>query len=493
MKPNIVFVLADQLRAASLPLYGGDWIETPNIDRLAREGVTLTECVSTCPVCTPYRSMLLTGRHPQTTGMTINSLRPRYEEISVGDVLSRHGYRTAWIGKWHLHTGAWPANNVPDWVPRGRPRLGFGHWRGYNQHMVYFNGFINSPYRDFDVIHWNGYETEGLLDFALEFMNGVDSDAPFALFLSPQQPHIGRGKPESPTQMAPERFYERLPDEIRYPENVPESIKNEDPGDRTSVPSGWRNYHAMILALDEMLGKLLDYLEESGEAEDTLIVFTSDHGTQGGAHGIPFWDKKVPYVESMNVPCILRLPGTLDGGRRCNALTAPVDFFPSLCSLCGPDTPPTVEGVDLSRAWRGDPTAPQQDALFCMNFGSETDYFTDGEEWRGVRTLRWQYTEWLDGTRELYDHEDDPLEMKNRVDDPECAGVVADMQARLRKFQEERGDRMLPGSAYEEWVDEHRRVIRNGFGPLGHPETPPDWPKWQNVNRNRIYSSKKDV
>ncbi len=99
--------------------------------------------------------MLLTGRYPQTTGHIINSTRTRYSEISIADAFANQGYRTAWIGKWHLHTGAWPANNVPDWVPRGRSRLGFQFWRAYNQHMVYFNGFVHSPHRDFDVIVWS--------------------------------------------------------------------------------------------------------------------------------------------------------------------------------------------------------------------------------------------------------------------------------------------------------------------------------------------------
>ncbi len=474
-QPNIVFVLADQLRAASLPPYGGSAIDTPNINRLAREGVTLNQCVATCPVCTPYRSMLVTGRHPQSTGMTINSLRPRFDEISVGDAFAACGYRTAWIGKWHLHTGVWPANNVPDWVPRGRSRLGFDFWRGYNQHMVYFNGYVNSPYRDFDVIQWEGYETEGLLAFAYEFMDGADEDQPFAMFLSPQQPHAGMGKPESRYRMAPERFFEHVPETPEFADNVPEAKRHGDPDLPGSVPGGYRNYCAMILAIDEMLGNLLDYLDRTGRAENTLVVFTSDHGTQGGAHGYEFWNKKKPYAESMDVPCILRLPGVFEGGRSSEVLTSPVDFFPSLCSVCGVPVPDTVEGMDLSRAWRGEPGAAEQDAVFCMNFGNRTDYFADGNEWRGVRTRRWQYTEWLDGTVELYDHRQDPMEMTNLADQPEFAELREELRSRLREFQELRADEMLCGSVYENWVDEQRRVIRNGYGKLRHPETEPDW------------------
>ncbi|MCY4569291.1 MAG: sulfatase-like hydrolase/transferase, partial [Candidatus Poribacteria bacterium] len=102
-KPNIVYLLADQIRACSLPVYGDTQIETPHIDRLAQEGTVFSNAIATAPVCTPYRSMMLTGRHPQTTGHLINFVRTRHDEIGLGDVFSRNGYRTAWVGKWHLH------------------------------------------------------------------------------------------------------------------------------------------------------------------------------------------------------------------------------------------------------------------------------------------------------------------------------------------------------------------------------------------------------
>ncbi len=134
-KPNIVFLLVDQLRAMSLPLYGETQIKTPNIDRLASEGMTFDNSISTCPVCTPYRSMLLTSRHPQSTGHIINFVNTRHDEISIANTLKEDGYQTAWIGKWHLHRGSFPAISGPDFVPEGRDRLGFDYWRGYNFHM----------------------------------------------------------------------------------------------------------------------------------------------------------------------------------------------------------------------------------------------------------------------------------------------------------------------------------------------------------------------
>ncbi len=182
-RPNILYVLADQLRAASLPLYGESQIETPAIDRLAAAGAHFTNAIASCPVCTPYRSMLLTGRHPQTTGHVINFVRTRHDEISVGDAFARAGYRTGWVGKWHLHTGSFPQVEGPDFVPEGRDRLGFQYWRGYNFHTQYFDGWVNSG-------DWRNETVGGLRDRRPGALrHGVHGrrrrDAPFCLFVSP--------------------------------------------------------------------------------------------------------------------------------------------------------------------------------------------------------------------------------------------------------------------------------------------------------------------
>jgi len=458
-RPSVVFVLADQLRATSLPLYGETQIETPHLDRLAADGVTLTNCVSTCPVCTPYRAMLLTGRHPQTTGHLINSTRTRHSEISIADALAHQGYRTAWVGKWHLHTGSWPAQNVPDWVPEGRDRLGFQFWRAYNMHMVYFNGFVHKG--DWNYETWDGYETDALNRYGFDFMDGVGDD-PFCLFLSPHQPHF------TPFDFAPESYYARLPKALTLPANVPAELEERS-------AEMYRHYLAMTLALDDMVGELLDYLDRTGRADNTLVVFTSDHGSQVGGQGVHPWEKRHPYEESLRVPCVMRLPGVLDGGARRDALSAPVDFFPSLCSLCGVPIPRSVEGHDLSDAWRGEDGALEREAALTMNFSKKYDWFETGLEWRGVRTKAHSYAKWLNGTVELFDLESDPLEMENLADDPAAKPLRARMEESLKQLQAERGDELAPITDWRCWHDSQRRVVRNAFGPLSHPEEEPDW------------------
>jgi arylsulfatase A-like enzyme len=472
-RPNVLFILADQLRATSLPIYGETQIRTPHIDRLAREGIVLDNAIASCPVCTPYRAMLLTGRYPQTTGHIFNFVRTRHDEIGVGDVFAHAGYRTGWVGKWHLHTGAFPhIFDAIDYVPEGRDRLGFQYWRGYNFHMKYFQGTVNLD--DWQVERWEGYETEALARYAIEFMDRAGDD-PFCLFLSPHQPHY------TTFQFAPEQYYARLPEDLRLPANVPNS-------DLEPALVMYRHYLAMTLALDDMVGCLLDYLERTGKAANSIVVFTSDHGTQGGAHGIPAWHKVVPYEESIRVPWLMRWPGVFAGGGRRDTLVSPVDILPSLCGLCAIPIPRTVEGLDISGAWLGKPDAGDRAAVFTMGFSSEYNHPTNGLEWRGVRTKTHSYAHWLNETApmmgythhlpstvELYDLRSDPLQLTNLANTPAARLLQDEMEQTLRGMMAERHDEFAPCATYANWYDSQRRVIRNAYGPLDHPESEPDW------------------
>lgn len=456
-QPNVVVLFPDQLRALSLPMFGEQQIETPNIDRLAADSLVLENAISNCPVCTPARAMLLTGRYPQTTGHLINTTRTRHSEISIGDAFGRAGYKTAWVGKWHLHTGLWPALDRmpqhPDWVPEGRDRLGFDYWRAYNQHMVYFDGFVHKD--DWNYERWEGYETDGLLNYGFEFMDNAGAD-PFLLFLSPHPPHY------TPFKFAPDHCYERLPKTLQLPANVPDHLQS-------ASLDMYRHYLAMILAVDDMLGRLLDYLELNGLADNTIVLFASDHGTQGGGQGVNPWSKKNPYENSIRIPALLRYPGLIEPGVS-QRMTSMVDFFPTLCGLAGIPVPRSIEGTDLSGQWAH---SAADDSAFIMNFSKWFDWFQNGAEWRGVRTQQYTYAQWLSGKVELYDLYEDPLQMHN------LAGQAGALEAQLREMlqahQQQRQDELVPCIDWKHWLDEQRRVVRNAHGPLSHPESEPDW------------------
>ncbi len=459
-RPNVVVLFPDQLRAQSLPLYGEKQIHTPNIDRLASEGILLENAISNCPVCTPARAMLVTGRYPQTTGHLINTTRTRHSEISIGDAFAHWGYRTAWVGKWHLHTGVWPALDRmpqhPDWVPEGRDRLGFEYWRAYNQHMVYFDGFVHKD--DWNYERWDGYETDGLLKYGFEFMDAAGDD-PFLLFLSPHPPHF------TPFDFAPQKYYDRLPEDLVLPANVPDY-------QQVASLDMYRHYLAMVIAIDEMLGRVLNYLDDKGLADNTIVLFASDHGTQAGSQGVNPWSKKNPYDASIRVPGILRYPGSVAPGSRSQEIFTMVDFFPTLCGLAGLPIPRSIEGVDKSALVKGG-DAEHEDSAFIMNFSKWFDWFQDGAEWRGVRTKTHTYAEWLNGKTELYDLVADPLQVQNLAGSQPVE--EASLQALLRMHQSRRNDELVACTAWKHWLDDQRRVVRNAFGELSHPESEPDW------------------
>ena len=466
-KPNVLVLFPDQLRAQTLPIYQGTYgaqqISTPNIDRLAAQGMTLDNAISNCPVCTPARAMLVTGRYPQTTGHLINTTRTRHSEISIADAFAHQGYQTGWVGKWHLHTGLWPAIDRmpqhPDWVPEGRDRLGFQYWRAYNQHMVYFDGFVNKD--DWNYERWQGYETEGLLDYVYEFIDQA-ADNPFLLFVSPHHPHF------TPFQFAPEKYYRQLPAELVLPANVP-------PEKVAAAREMYRHYLAMTLAVDEMLGRLMDYLEHTGLADNTILVFASDHGTQAGSQGVNPWSKKNPYDASIKVPGIIRQAGKIPAGCRSSQLVNMVDWFPTICELAGIPVPRSIEGHSVAAALKDPDLERPDEAAFLMNFSKYFDWFENGAEWRGIRTRDYMYARWLNGREELYDLKVDPLQMNNLYLDPDQKQTLLQLKGLMQEHQNKRADQLVNCTDWKDWLDDQRRVVKNAFGELSHPETLPDW------------------
>ena len=402
--PNVVYVLADQLRARSLPAFGERQIDTPNIDRLAREGITFTNAVSTCPVCAPYRSMLMTGREALETGHMMNNVRARHDELSIADAFGGAGYRTGWVGKWHLYSAETREIVDFEYIPDGRDRLGFDCFRAYNYHTQFFDGPLCLD--DGDHTRWSGYETTGLLPFVDQFL--ADSAAePFLLFVSPHMPHHGgaipgqgKGKGEdlAPVtqdasangRLAPDHCLSRVPEEPVLPANVPADMLPE-------AVDCYRDYLAMTVAVDDMVGAILQRLAQGELLDDTIVVFGSDHGSLMGAHGLNPWQKRTPWEESISVPLFCRLPGGHRGGTVCDALVSPVDLFPTLCGLCDVDVPKSVSGRDQASVWLGSETDAERDALFtyCIDDALLTE--TTGPEWKGVRTKQWNYFRFLGG------------------------------------------------------------------------------------------------
>lgn len=467
-KPNVLFVFPDQLRANMCSVYGGRNIATPNIDRLASEGVVFTNSVSTCPLCTPYRGMLQTGRYPTHSGIIINFVEASHAQNPhcLADVFSAAGYETGYIGKWHLAAGVQkdsplsadrPTCSEPDdpnydFVAPGPRRLGYQHWQAYNFHYNYYNywWYEDEPEKQYS----SRYEPDTEADQAIAFMEKYrQSGRPFFLTVAPHPPH-----PPFDPAYAPEGYLERTPQTLWWPPNVPANNPCTD--------DELRCYLGMIQNADDNLGRLLDYLESSGLARNTIVIFTSDHGEMFGSQGRI--QKMVPYAEAINIPLIMRWPRRIAPGSRVDALQTPMDHFPTLCGLTGLPIPGEVDGTDLSGVATGKDRDGRGDVLIG-HYSSGELWFETGTtwpEWRGVRTKQYTYVRWLAGGEELYDNLADPYQMANLAEGGAEPEVLVRLRSRLSDLLAVAHDDFRPGTGYGDWYDDCRNLVRTALGPV---------------------------
>jgi len=441
-RPNILFILADEWRAQASG-YGGDPnVQTPHIDRLQREGLVCANAVAGMPVCCPTRASLMTGQRPLTTGVFLNDVPLNPKAETIGKVLGRAGYDTAYIGKWHLNGDGRSA-----FIPRER-RQGFDYWKAlecthdYNHSFYYADG----P----EKLLWKGYDAIAQTEDARQYLrNHARSDKPFFLFLA-------WGPPHDPYQTAPPEYRAKYhPDEMKLRPNVP-------PAMREKARKALAGYYAHCTALDDCVGRLLQTLRETGLAENTLVVFTADHGDLLGSHDAFF--KQQPYDESIRVPLIFRWPKEFgDQTRRLEALINSEDLMPTLLGLCRVPIPKTVEGIDYSGYLQGgkDPSDGATLIACAAPFGQWVRRI-GGREYRGVRTARYTYVRDLNGPWLLFDNQTDPYQMHNLVNQPEHAALQAKLEATLNRKLQESGDKFLPADDYiKKWgytVDQNGTV-----------------------------------
>lgn len=429
-RPNLLFIFSDQHRATATGFAGNPDVQTPNLDSLAERGVVFSRAVATLPVCSPARACLMTGQYPLKHGVIVNDVPLESDAVCFAEALRRAGYRTGYIGKWHLSGGPWRA-----FIPPGQ-RKGFEFWRACECSHHY----NESPYHGDEPGErlWNGYDVFAQTDCAIEYINEhADGDRPFALFLA-------YGPPHDPYDTAPAEFRDLYdPDALKLRPNVPESEAN-------SIRPKLAGYYAHITAIDEAIGRVVAATEEVGLLENTILVYTSDHGDMLGSHGR--WTKEKPWDESVRVPCVLSWPaGQAQAGMHIPQPLGSVDVMPTMLDLCGAEIPPTVEGTSYAPLVRGEPMDCPEGALIeCVQpFGSWGKIY-GGREYRGLRTARYTYVRDREGPWLLYDDEEDPCQLSNLCDSPEHRGVQEWLDALLRQHIAARGDRFLPGESYME-------------------------------------------
>ena len=462
--PNLVFVFGDQWRAQAFGYAGDPNARTPHLDAFAGTNVNFTNALSGCPICSPYRASLMTGQYPLTHGVFINDVAPRLTGPTFAEALSSAGYDTAYIGKWHIDGRARAA-----FIPPER-RMGFRYWRAlecthdYN-HSVY-HADTDTP------LLWDGYDAEAQTQDAIRYLETRPDDRPFALFLS-------WGPPHSPYGTAPEEF-RRLFDgeQLDLPPNVPTEREEE-------ARKRLEGYYAHGAALDAYFGDLLQALDRLGLTEETIVVFTSDHGDMLCSQGSPSC-KQQPWDESIRVPFLLRhLDAAASKGRELSHLIDAPDIMPTLLSLCGVTVPDSVEGQDFSPAILGE-EQPTGDGAYLLNVFPFHDWVPTRDrracEWRGLRTDRYTYAINHDGPWLLYDNEQDPCQMTNLVASAEHDVLREEFDATLQRMMQRRGDEFLPGLEYmRRW-----EYLLNEKGDIPIFQTIAEREAWCGANAERL-------
>lgn len=430
-KPNIIILLADQLRAQALGYAGDENVITPHIDSLAAHSANFQYAISNLPVCTPYRASLLTGQRPLTNGIFMNDVRLDTAAVTLAEVLAKNGYNTGYIGKWHLDGQYRLA-----FTPPGPRRQGFQYWKAvncshnYNRSAYYLNDDTTRRY-------WEGYDAIAQTKDAEDYIQGHASGSqPFFLMLS-------WGTPHSPYPTAPEKYKSMYdPETIALRPNVPEQL-------HAKAQKDLAGYYAHITALDDMVASLISRLKAEGILDNTIILFTSDHGDLMGSHA--HYAKQRPYDESIRVPFLVydgRKAGIRPG--RYDAMIGADDIMPTLLGLAGVGIPQSVDGVSFAKYLRGRKTSPKDSlALFyCIQPFGQWTRKQGGKEIRGIRTPRYTYVRDLNGPWLLYDNGSDPYQQHNLVDLPEHASLQSRLDRLLLKRLNETGDEFLSGDAY---------------------------------------------
>lgn len=432
-QPNVVYILADQWRAQDFGFAGNNQVKTPGLDQLAKESVVFTNAISNIPVCSPARASLMTGKYPLSHGVFYNDKPLGTDERCIAEVFKENGYQTGYIGKWHIngHDGEIPVfegRNLP--VPKER-RQGFDYWKVHECTHDYNN---SEYYDENNVKHkWEGYDAIAQTKDAVNYIH-QNKENRFVLFLS-------WGPPHAPYGTAPQKYkdiYEDMDIELRH--NVPDSLAKE-------TKEWLKGYYAHMYAFDDCISILQSEIKKLKLDENTIFVFTSDHGDMLNSHGLQ--KKQKPWEESINIPFILKYPQKLGSISQVSKVFSTPDIMPTLLSLCGLEIPRSVEGLDFSGEIFGTEDLQIEGGLItCPVPFHQWSYKNGGREYRGIRTERYTYAKDLNGPWLLYDNQSDPFQLNNLCNSSQYKELQDDLEEKLQNLLDERDDKFLDGATY---------------------------------------------
>jgi len=442
-KPNILYILVDQWRASASAYAGDKNVISPNLDRLASESINLKNAISGTPVCTPHRASLMTGQYPLTNGVFMNDVMLDTNQVTMAKVYKNNNYETGFVGKWHID-----GHGRNSYIPPTR-RQGFGFWMA-NECSHDYN---NSPYYTGESnkkMIWNGYDVIAQTEDVIKYIKKQATEPnPFLLFLS-------IGSPHDPYQTAPEK-YRKMYENKQFIISKNVSVVN-----REKVKKDLVGYYSHITAIDDCIGKMWQTLKDLGIDENTIIVFSSDHGDLLGSHDS--WNKQQPYEESIRVPFLIHYPKAFGKkGKISNALLNSPDIMPTLLGLSNIPIPKTVEGIDFSGVLKGTKKDKvKQTLIACWQPFGQWNRKMGGKEYRGIVNQQYTYVRDLQGPWLLFDNLNDPFQLNNLVAKPEYQNLQKKLNSDLNKELKKRKDEFLPGKEYiKKWnylIDESETV-----------------------------------
>jgi N-acetylglucosamine-6-sulfatase len=435
---NVIFVLVDDLRYDALGYMGHPWIETPNLDALAKSGVQMRNAFVTTALCSPSRASILTGQyaHRHRVVDNINPVAPG--TVFFPQYLQQAGYDTAFIGKWHMG-GASDA-----------PQPGFDRWVSFRGQGTYLPG-KNGLNVDGKAVPQRGYITDELTDYALNWLKQRKGERPFFLYLShkavhsdftPADRHKGRyrDKPFTPPKTMAETP-ENLAGKPMWVRNQRNSWHGVDFPYHSAldIAEYYRRYAETLLSVDDSVGRVMALLRERGMLDSTIVMFMGDNGFAFGEHGLI--DKRTAYEASMRVP-LLMSGGGLPPGTRVEEVVANIDIAPTILEAAGLQPPP-MDGRSALPLARGQ-RVPWRDTLLYEYYWERN--FPQTPAMHALRGSRYKYIRYygLWDTDELYDLQEDPLEIRNLIRDPAHRGIVTTLNADLFRTLKETGGMYIP-------------------------------------------------
>jgi arylsulfatase A-like enzyme len=467
-RPNVVFIMADDHAAHAISAYGSRVNETPSLDRLAREGMLFESAFVTNSICTPSRAAILTGAYSHRNGVPVFN-RFDGSQASVATLLQAAGYHTGMIGKWHL----------------GSDPVGFDRWEILPGQGVYRDPVLYTATGE--KTYAGRYVTDVITDLGIDFIRQRPRDRPFFLMLHHKAPHRewtpderhrrmfeARAIPEPATLWddyatrtdALHENRQRVADDLTRRDlklEPPPGLSDDERaawlsakptevtltlGGRAATLTGpplarWKyqrymqDYLACVQSIDDNVGRLLDFLRESGLERDTIVVYTSDQGFFLGDHGL--YDKRFMYEESLRMPVLVRWPSAVRAGSRTRALALNVDFAPTFLEAAGVKAPASMQGRSLVPLLRGEAPADWRTAIYYRYYHDPGHHDTRAHY--GVRTATHKLIcYWKKGQWELFDLRNDPAELRNLYGRPGQEAITAELRATLARLREELRD-----------------------------------------------------